>query len=85
MTESIAEQVGDTELELWVVYRYPSDYPGRWVIRRQYSSAAGVRPDPEVFALCDTLDEAHAALPDGLVRIQPPGADPDPVVWEVWL
>jgi hypothetical protein len=70
-------------LAMWTVYRYPRDYPGKFVARKFLVTA----PDPTVTAemfIADDLDEIRALLPPGLVRIARSPSD-DPVIVETWL
>lgn len=69
---------------LWVVYREPSDYPGKYVVRCHWSRPGGrIEVDPDC-ATFDSLEAARDALPPGLFNMhrQP---DDDPVIVEVWL
>lgn len=47
----------------WAVYKDPSDYPGKFVVRRFIGMNA--KKEPEVVA--DTLDEARRVIPAGLI------------------
>jgi hypothetical protein len=67
-------------LEIWTVYRHPRNYPTQYVARK--ASVPGGESN-EMF-VANTLDEIHALLPRGLVRIPRFEAD-DPVIVEVWL
>lgn len=77
-------------LSLWVVYWNPSDFPGRFVVRRQVAVAPnpsipdGIWCDPDPLAVVDTLDEARAAVP-GWLTCLPRSPDDHPVVVEVWV
>lgn len=66
----------------YVVYRYPSDYPHKWVVRA-WSIKPGRYYAGPVVAVEDQLDVARLAIPDGLVNVGRYGED-DPVVYEVW-
>lgn len=52
-------------LELWTVYRSPRDHPGKYVVRK-FSAVATPIASSDMF-VADTLDEARALLPPGLV------------------
>lgn len=67
-------------LTIYVVYRNPSDYPGKFVTRRWIGMDACVKPEG-VFA---TLNEARAVVPAWAVSITPSEYD-DPCIAEVWL
>ena len=71
-------------LEMLVVYRYPSDFPNKYVVRRWTCMATGGVPDRVPLIVCDTLEEARAAVPQWMVRLERQAGD-DPVVCEVWL
>ena len=70
----------------WVIYRNPSDHPGKYVVRRWTIGRGEVTPDPEPAAVVDTLERARAEVPVelGLVRLPRTQWD-DPVIAEVWL
>lgn len=71
-------------LVMWTVYSNPSDYPGRWVVRRARVYAGAVVPEATPVAVTDTLEAARAAIPPGLFR-QPRYPEDDPVIAEVWF
>lgn len=84
---SVVAPVGDdvsAGLPMWTIYANPSDYAGKYVVRRSVSGAEGVAHDPEPLAVVDTLMDARRALPRGLVCMHR-AADDDPVIVEVWL
>lgn len=73
-------------LRMWTVYRNPSDYPGKFVVRE--SVTIPIPPylmfDPEPLVVCDSLEEARAALPQGAFNLgRNPGDEPQ--IAEVWL
>jgi hypothetical protein len=76
---STARQV----LHQWVVYENPRDYPGKFVVRRWLIGPGTITPVAAV-EVTDTLDEARAAVPDGLF-CTPRMPDDDPCIVEVWL
>ncbi|WKW87087.1 hypothetical protein SEA_NICOLE72_50 [Microbacterium phage Nicole72] len=70
---------------MWTIYAAPSDFPSvPFVVRGHVASAEGVKADIGALGFADTLDEARAYLPAGLVCV---GRDPsdDPVIVESWL
>jgi hypothetical protein len=72
-------------LAVIVIYRNPSDFPGKYVVRRQWAGRGGVLIEPGTLAVVDTLDQARAAVPpeqDTRLNRQP---DDDPCIVEVWL
>ena len=71
-------------LTIWVIYRHPSDYPGKWVLRGQDAMRDGtVRPHGKL-VVADSLEAARAWLPPGLDLMQRHPAD-DPAIYETWL
>ncbi|HVF05283.1 MAG TPA: hypothetical protein VNA20_10610 [Frankiaceae bacterium] len=63
-----------------VIYFNPEDAPGRYVLRRWHQGENGTQPgDSAVF---DSLEDARAALPEGVELTNFP--EPDPVIVEVW-
>ena len=75
----------DDALHMWTIYENPSDYPGRFVVREctiERDSTIVTKPEPAAVVL--TLEDARAAVPDGLYRLaRAPGDEPHIV--EVWL
>lgn len=73
-------------LPLWVVYRNPLDYPGRFVTRCQYAIAGTeeVRPCRVPSYVGGSLDEARDAIPPDAVCIGREPGDEIQIV-EVWL
>lgn len=68
----------------YAVYRWPADYPNKYVVRkwlilRGYSDAV-----PSASWTADTLETARLPLPYGLHRLER-FADDDPVIVEVWI
>jgi hypothetical protein len=72
-------------LTTWTIYRNPSDFPGKWVVRMSeiVPGTPAPMPRPEC-AVCETLDQARAAVPPGLFCLPRFPAD-DPVIYEVWI
>jgi hypothetical protein len=68
---------------LWMVYDHPKDCPEHFVARR-FVIAPGRAEATGDIRIGVTLDELHAALPEGLQRVGPTPNDPG-VVLEVWL
>jgi len=75
---------GPRPLTFWVVYFGATNHPpGKWVVRAQDASERGVRPH-EVFFECNSLAEARAKVPAGLV-LMPRYAGDDPCIVETWV
>lgn len=73
------------DLRAFTIYDSPTDHPGRFVVRGFTLRRGHEVPDPLPWAVCDTLDEARASLPDvGLVALSRDPADP-PAIVETWL
>jgi hypothetical protein len=69
---------------MWVVYWNPRDYPGRYVVRRQWVSRGDVYKEDYPKIVTKFLSEARDVIPDGLVNIGRMPEDDD-VILEVWL
>jgi len=60
---------------IWSIFENTTDAPGKFVARRFFASARGVQPD--IGFTEDTIEQARARIPPGLVRIPPqPGELP---------
>ncbi len=71
------------EMSQWVIYRYPRDYPDKFVARRWEVWAGHILATDEM-ALADTLEEIREKIPPGLYclgRFE----DDDPCILEVWI
>lgn len=74
----------DVLLITYAIYKNPSDYPGRFVLRKWIVLKGETNPAAGAFPVCvGTLEECRAALPAGLHRIVPKGGDP--VIVEEWV
>jgi hypothetical protein len=73
-------------LAVVVIYRNPLDYPGKYVVRRQWAGAGGsIEVEDEPIAVVDTLDEARAAVPaeqDACIARDP---HDEPHIVESWI
>lgn len=72
--------------EQWVIYDHPRDHPEYWVVRRWTLLPKRLCAE-RVAALFKELERARAWIHQerpGFSLIQPAGADPDSVVYEVW-
>ena len=67
-------------ITLFVVYRSPSDFPGKYVVRRWLDCV----PEHEPLRVCEQLDQARSAIPAGAANIGRMRED-DPAILEVWL
>lgn len=74
--------MGDT-LDIWTITESPTDHPGKFVSRKHVVKAGEAMATHEHF-VCDSLDDARAAIPQRLFRI-PRSRGDDPVIVESWL
>lgn len=76
------------ELPIWTIYQSPSDFPGKYVVRRFYlvGGGGGLHHDPAPCFVGDTLDDARDSLPHerGLVCMPRQAADLPQIV-ESWI
>lgn len=70
-------------LEVWAIYRSPSDYPGQYVARKFLATVPDPTPTTEMFTAA-TLGEIRALLPPGLNCFDRDDSD-DPKIVETWL
>jgi len=66
-------------LELWVIYKHPKDYPDKFVARKFIFD----KPTFEV-VIGNDINEVRLAIPKGLTRFLPDAED-DKVIVEIWL
>jgi hypothetical protein len=71
-------------MEFFVVYQNPTDYPGKFVVRRQVVKGKWVRADAKPLCVVSTLQEARSAIPAGLYR-QERHSDDTLAIVEVWF
>lgn len=69
----------------WIVYQSPCDYPGKVVVRGVDIFA----DEPQLVhhtecAVFESLEDARAAIPPHLYRLERHPSDPAPIV-EVWI
>jgi hypothetical protein len=67
-----------SEIEFYVVYDDPVDYPGKFVVRRWADQGA------DSHVVCDDLESARQAIPAGRWRIDRM-PDHDPTIRELWV
>lgn len=70
------------EYSIWVLYKYPNDYPDkyvgrRWMVKPQYGPTDDIR-------LADDLESLRTQLPQGLHRLDRQKLD-DPKIVECWV
>lgn len=72
------------KLLIWTVYNNPSDYPGKYVVRWFCLAGDGAYTAAQPTIITDTLEEARAALPQGLHRLGR-GTNDDHTIVETWV
>jgi len=75
---------GTIGFPMYTVYENPSDYPGKFVVRRSFVAGAQIFVDIAPTIVCDCLAEAREAIPSFYIRIDRHPGD-DPKIVEVWL
>ena len=83
------EERGSDPMDQFCIYFNPSDFPGRFVVRRWriFSNREGrmqIEPDKEPEGIVDTIEAARALIPCGLCQI-PRAPQDDPSIVEVWI
>lgn len=55
-------------ISTYVIFKYPQDYPNKYVVRRWDIVAGFPEPNPQdpPIAVVDTVGEARSAMPGGL-------------------
>jgi hypothetical protein len=73
-------------LYMWTIYRDPLDFPGKHVVRKFRVGGGGGAPEAAVAptAVCGTIEEPRAAVPQGTVRLERSPTD-DPCIVETWV
>lgn len=71
-------------LSIWTITRNPSDHPGKHVARRHLVMPVDQAGPTADHFIADTLDQARACLPPGLINLGRNEAD-DPVIVESWI
>jgi len=76
-------------VDMWVIYVNDSDHPGKYVVRRWELVPPGIEPSNPMkktadYTVCDTLVQAHKAIPDWASSLVPSLYD-EPQAVEIWL
>lgn len=71
-------------LLFYTVYFNPSDYPGKYVVRKTIVNAGGVHHAEEAEIIAQDLESARKVIPWHLHRMDPWPGD-DPAIFEIWL
>lgn len=72
------------QLIIFVIYENPSDYPGKFVVRRHFTSANETRADLKPHAVTTNLIEARNTIPPRFTNFPKHPSD-DPVIREIYL
>ena len=70
-------------MSIFVIYKNPSDYPNEFVVR-VWVVAGIVVPLQRPLVVVDTIEQARAAMPDGLFKMDRQDDD-DPCIVEAWM
>lgn len=68
-------------MKLFTLYKNPTDFPNKFVVR-EFIGDMAIQGDPHFVG--DTLDDARASIPKGMVRI-PRDPDDDYVIVESYI
>lgn len=71
-------------LPLFAIYYSPTDFPGKFVVRRFLVSANGMACDAIPSGIAETLEGARAFVPQGCIPIARSPGDVASIV-ETWL
>ena len=70
-------------MPMWTVYSSPSDFPGKFVVRKHEIRSGSHHPTAEHF-VADTIEEVREHIPGWAIRFEREPADA-PVIAEVWV
>jgi hypothetical protein len=79
MTDPMTQQIS-----IWTVYRYPKDYPDKFVARMHIANKQGSQPTENIIISQDLEIVQRILLDMGLTRLERNEED-DPVIIESWL
>jgi len=75
----------DSDLEMWVIYDHPKDFPDCFVARKTVVNSGPEYPRPTaVCKTAPTLEDLREKLPPGLSMLSR-SPDDDPVIVEIWF
>lgn len=74
----------DRCLVFYVIYFSPTDFPGKYVVRRHRVAKASVHPEIQAFWIGGSLEEARERLPAGTICIPRDKSD-EPQIVESWV
>lgn len=67
-------------MHIYVIYKNPSDYPNKFVVRKWWLN----KPQKDVLRVSDTLEDARGAIPEGMALV-PRLENDDAVIYETYL
>lgn len=68
----------------WVIYRHPSDYPDKFVLRRHDIFPNATYAPSSEFYLADSLEEVRQYIPPDMTRMSRWPGD-EPCIVETWI
>jgi hypothetical protein len=68
----------------YAIYKNPSDYPDKFVVRGWTSENFELTPDADPMIVTDTLEEARTVIPIHCIGF-PPHKKDDPCIVETWI
>lgn len=71
-------------MKMYVVYKNPKDYPGKYVLRAFTFKGLDVVPDKKPIIVDEDLHKVREMIPSECTGITRSGGD-DPVILETWL
>ena len=69
----------------YVIYKHPSDYPDKFVVRRWLIITSMLAPDTTPIGVVDSLEEARKLIPEVYGFKMPRLPQDDVAVAEVWM
>lgn len=86
MSASHTNEAESEELTIYVIYKNPSDYPDKFVVRK-WTTCGGCGepvPDEDPIIVTDDVQAARDTMPKGLGAFAPQEGDA-PCILEVWF
>lgn len=78
------DQSSNPFLTVYTIYDNPTDFPGKFVVRKHNVVAGAAVPENDPHAVMDTLDDARKSIPEGMVNILRLPED-EPQIVESWI
>jgi hypothetical protein len=73
-----------SSLDVICIYKNPSDFPGKFVARRQWLVNGEIKFDPIPILVSASLEEVRQNIPGHMVHMARHPQD-DPAIYEVWI